>query len=523
MELTPENAVAGDKAYLNLLIWQTLRSSATGCLRSAVWGIAAQCVLMGVMGMRLLPLVQGRLVVSRLELCGIALGAGLVTATLGVSFDQTHRLIGSLQDYLSILHIDQLENMVIVAISGALGVSLMVCAVWRIWLTSRRIYLIPLLLLLPLTTLGLGLSILIHGPTMPIPSVSKFRIFSGWVVMQGMLLKLWVGAMVAGLIVVWSSWVLCIAMKRGEGRGKDFRLVCETTAPATLATLIMLVYLCATGGSLDNASRAILQSLPALSYLSLLHPILNGASPSEGGIKLSDSPYPVYSYTSPPPPSAYSYSRAGSSLHQRLTQHLVDPAQAQAQAQVPALAQAQAQAQAQQIRAFSRHTARSNGYSRSGESDDGGSVKVTADKVIYKSPSLSHSISPPPSAWTFNRSRYTPSQASSPIPTPGFQAEYPDVPLSVMAPFTDWEYDPNYWDADRDGESVRTTVAPSFKSAVPSGKTLIRTKSERSKKSTSRGPHGVGGGGGIITLDHSGWPIPVPVPPLDGKGRKGYI
>ncbi|OCF30395.1 hypothetical protein I316_07963 [Kwoniella heveanensis BCC8398] len=521
MELTPENAAAGDKAYLNLLIWQTLESSAIGCLWSSVWGIAVQGVVMGMIGMRLLPLVQGRLAISRLQLCGVALGAGVVTAALGVSLDQTHRLIGSLQDYLSVLRIDQLENLVIVALAGVLGVSLMLHVVWRVWLSSRKILLITFLILLHLTTLGLTLSILVHGPAMPIPSVSKFRIFGRWVKMQGLLVQLWMGSMVAGLVLVWSSWVLCVAMKGRQGRGKDVRMICATMVPSTVIALIMLIYLCATGGSLDNASRAILQSLPAIFCLTILHLILENASPSEGGIKLCDSPYPVYSYTSPPPPSAYSYSRAGSSLHQRLTQNLVDHHQVQAQAQ--------AQAQAQ-VRSQSRHTGRTNGTSRSGVSEDAGSVKVIVDKMVHKSPSLSHSISPPPSAWTFNRSRYTPSQASTPIPTPGFQAEvYPEVPLSVMAPFTDWDYDPNYWDADRDGDSVRTNIAPSFKSAVPSGKTLlIRSKSERSKKSRRRseavgGGGGGGGGGGIITLDHSGWPVPVPVLPLEDKVKKGYI
>ncbi|WVQ98245.1 hypothetical protein IAU59_005368 [Kwoniella sp. CBS 9459] len=508
MELTPESAAAGDKAYLNLLIWQTLRSSATGCLWSAVWGIAAQCFLVGVIGIRLVPLVRGKVVVSKLELSGIALGAGIVTASLGLSLDQTHRLIGSLSDYLPILRADQLENVVIVALAGLLSVSLMLSVIWRVWLSSRKIFLIPILLLFPLAALGLCISILVHGPTIPVPSVSKFRVFEAWVDMQGLMLRLWTGAMLAGLIVVWSSWVVCIAMERREGRGKEVRFVCETMALPTTVVLIMLVYSCVTGGTFDNASRATLQTLPATFYLAIIHLILGTAALiEEGGIKLSDSPYPVYSYTSPPPASAYSYSRAGSSLHQRLTQNLGDHNLNHIQAQ----AQTQVQAQA---RSQSRYTGRSCAASRSGASDDGGSsVKVTVDQVIHKSPSFSHSISPPPSAWTFNRSRYTPSQASSPIPTPGFQAEYPDVPLSVMAPFTDWEYDPNYWDADRDGDSVRTTIAPSFKSAVPSGKTLVRTKSERSRKS-----------GRVITLDHSGWPMPVP--PLGdekGKSRKGYI
>nr|XP_019008290.1 uncharacterized protein I206_06845 [Kwoniella pini CBS 10737]OCF47071.1 hypothetical protein I206_06845 [Kwoniella pini CBS 10737] len=129
-----------------------------------------------------------------------------------------------------------------------------------------------------------------------------------------------------------------------------------------------------------------------------------------------------------------------------------------------------------------------------------GSVRITIDKLV----SESTYIPPPPSAYTYGggKDRRTHTRhTSSPLSTPIY-SDYPDIPLSIIAPLSQWiDYDSN--DNDKIPYYDRNQIEDdreSYKSAVPSGKTLLRTKSERSKK--DRG----------IVLDHEGWNVEVPLP-----------
>nr|XP_019046959.1 hypothetical protein I302_03565 [Kwoniella bestiolae CBS 10118]OCF25889.1 hypothetical protein I302_03565 [Kwoniella bestiolae CBS 10118] len=482
MELTEENAQAGDKAYLDLVLLQTLGSDRVNLIWCSIWGILVQAYLLGFLISKIWEIgVRWKRYEKGILGC-VAVELALIIAQLGVSIDQTYR-ISFTSIYTDIAVDDSWRNVVGMICCGVMGGMSMGYGIWSVWKMSPRKRLIIPLIILNIISLGLIMGLSVISCQMPLASVSRLYLVEEWVNRQGVLMRCWLGMGLVSHAGVWIIMVWLIRSKREFDKGRRLVIVAQALAVEV--------------PSLANASRPIFQSFSPLHLLSFIyllrisHPVPTSTDDGEnGGIRLSESESISIYYKSPP------VSRRGL---------LPD--------------------------SYSGYTTSTSSGQRSIQSSKSGlgmgSVKVSIDQIVTES----KSVTSPPSAYKFKDKqpiahiRYPSSSTiASPIPTPRYSnSGYSDVPLSIIAPFSEWlEYNSTRdlpSDSNNDNEANNDKM--SYKSAVPSGKTLYRSKSERSKKD-----------GGIV-LDHTGWdvaPIPVPLPPpmpasvssteLQKEGRK---
>ncbi|WVQ69467.1 uncharacterized protein L199_007685 [Kwoniella botswanensis] len=480
MELTEENAQAGDKAYLDLVLLQTLGSDRDSLIWCSIWGIVIQGYLLGFTISRLWRFVCRRKKYEKVIWGGVLGGLMLIIIQLGMTIDQTYRIIFT-SYYTDISKDDARRNIVTIVCSGTMGGLSVGFGMWMLWkMIPRTLLIIPFVI--PTTiSIGLtvGISVILYR--MPKASVSKLFLVQEWLRKFGILLRVWLGVELVLHVGIWSIMVWQIRSKKEFEKGEKLRIVCQALCLPTLVIIVLLIYSLVELPSLVNASRPIIQSLSHLFFLTFMYLLdLSHFTPSssEGEIALPESSS-VY-YKSPP------ISKRGL---------LPD--------------------------SYSGYTTTTSTSSGSGSGSGGhrgpkspkskvgiGSVRVSIDQLVTES----KSISSPPSAYKFKdkqphtHQRYPSlSPVQSPIPTPRYSnSGYSDVPLSIIAPFSEWlEYNsPHHHtqahDGDEEGIHGADADNMSYKSAVPSGKTLLRTKSERSKK--DRG----------IVLDHTGWEVPLP-------------
>ncbi|KAK6903528.1 hypothetical protein I203_107032 [Kwoniella mangroviensis CBS 8507] len=483
MELTEENAQAGDKAYLDLVLLQTLGSDRDNLIWCSIWGILIQGYLLGLTVSRIWRFVCRRKRYEMVIRGGVLGGLMLIITQLGITIDQTYRIIFAFH-YTDISMNDARRNIVTIVCSGTIGCLSVGYATWMLWKMAPRISPIIPLIILNTIIIGLTVGISVISYQMPKASVSDLFLVKEWLGKFGILLRVWLGIELVLHVGIWMIMVWQIRSKKEFEKGEKLRTVCQALWSPTLAIVVLLVYSLVEIPSLVNASRPLVQSFSALFFLTFMYllDLSHFTSSLDGEIALPESSS-VY-YKSPP------ISRRGL---------LPD--------------------------SYSGYTTTTSTSSGSGSGSGGhrstksskskagmGSVRISIDQLVTES----KTISPPPSAYKFkdkqpqhrseSHQRYpslTPVQ--SPIPTPIYSnSVYSDVPLSIIAPFSEWlEYNsPHHHSQAHDGdeEGIHGADADdmSYKSAVPSGKTLLRTKSERSKK--DRG----------IVLDHTGWEVPLP-------------
>ncbi|WWD07460.1 hypothetical protein V865_005560 [Kwoniella europaea PYCC6329] len=484
MELTEENAQAGDKAYLDLVLLQTLGSDRDNLIWCSIWGTLIQGYSLGFTVSRLWRFVCRRKRYEKVIWGGVLGGLTLIIIQLCITIDQTYRIIFT--SYYTDRSIDDARrNIVTIVCSGTMGGLSAGFGIWMIWkMTPRRLLIIPFIIFNTIS-IGLTVGISVISYQMPKASVSNLYLVKEWIWEFGILLRVWLGVELILHVGIWLIMVWQIRSKKEFERGEKLRIVCQALCLPTLVIIVLLVYSLVEIPSLVNASRSIFQTLSPLFFLTFTN-LLNLShftpSPSDGEIALPESSS-VY-YKSPP------ISRRGL---------LPD--------------------------SYSGYTATTSTSSGSGSGSGGhrstkiskskvgiGSVRISIDQLVTES----KSIASPPSAYKFKDKQPRPhsqshqrypslSPVQSPIPTPRYSdSGYSDVPLSIIAPFSEWlEYNsPHHHtqahDGDEEGIHGADADNMSYKSAVPSGKTLSRTKSERSKK--DRG----------IVLDHTGWGVPLP-------------
>lgn len=222
-------------------------------------------------------------------------------------------------------------------------------------------------------------------------------------------------------------------------------MVAESMLPVSIVALVFLIHLCLYTPSLANIGRTIMQCLPALSLISILNPLTYRHrlqsiidTQSNVGLKPSDAG-----------------GCGGSGL---ITNRLTGISSA--------------------FKSFS--------YKERPEDEEEISVRVTVDTYTFEN------VSSTPSTHDFSNGYKELSPVASPTPT-----LLPDSSSAVLAPIV--PFDPREFVGQLpqgDSQSARTFVAPSFKSAVPSGKSIARTKSQKSSKKPKGGP----------ILDPAGWP-----------------
>ncbi|WRT64596.1 uncharacterized protein IL334_001529 [Kwoniella shivajii] len=464
MELTEENAQAGDRAYLNLVLLQALGSDRTSLIWSSIWGLMIQSCLLGYILSRIWGFIEKRTRFSQITLGSICLSVSMLLIEFGFTADQTYRILSS--DYVDIALDDSRRNMASVVVCGILGAFSMMNGCRELWkMKPRKSIMIPLITG-SIGSIGINIGVIVVGSRMPQASVSNLNSVSRWIKELGILFRLWLGLSLVLCIWIWVALILAINTNMKERREKFIakRRTSEAMILPTLNLIILMIYTCVEILSLVNVSRTLFQALSYSYLVSSLHFIIHFQQKvglEEEGNHESSSVY----YTSPLYPRKQS---------------------------IPSL-------DSRSGKTASSGQTTSNGSGKSAN----GSVKITVDTHI----SESKMISSPPSAYTYGKirrhGRYTSSPIPSPIPTPtGINSHYSDVdniPLSIIAPFTDWlEYSNQQELSNNNNNNNLNDDSSSCKSAVPSGKTLLRTKSERSKK-----------GNGII-LDHQGWVESLP-------------
>ncbi|WWC86724.1 uncharacterized protein L201_001602 [Kwoniella dendrophila CBS 6074] len=482
MEFTEENAEAGDQAYLNLILLQTLGSDRSNLIWCSVWGLIVQSNLLGILVYKILKIINNRKRCSKWVVGVIICGLIILLIQLGITIDQSYRLTFT-GDSSSIAIDDSRRNIGTIVICGILSTLNLVYGSWLIWnMGQKKRFVIP-------TTIGITISlriilgIAIVTYQIPIATVSKMFLIKEWVKKQGILLRVWSALLLVlhGQICLTLGYLIR-SMKKMD-KSQKMKVICEALILPIAILAISLIYSAVEIPSFANAFKPLIQSLPALFLFSFIHllSLSYGFKGKNNGRLSIDSS--AYYYTTPqidirkgllPSSSSDTYSYSGYTS-------------SSTSASTPS--------------SFDRGFKNPKDY-RESFSD---SVVMTVDTLGSESKTLS----PPPSAYSFGSGsesgsgssqrsklnhRYIPSPLPSPLHTPK-NPEYTDIPLSIIAPFSEWlnQQNPNAGLPSNEDDTIIEQDTLSYKSAVPSGKTLLRTKSERSKK--DRG----------IILDHTGW------------------
>ncbi|WVQ81117.1 hypothetical protein IAT38_003239 [Cryptococcus sp. DSM 104549] len=506
-----------DDAYLNLMLWQAMGSSAEYLLWCSVLGVMFQSIILGITLSQTRRYLQLHALSDPvLAVLGVVAGVSALIVILGLSASQTHQILkSSSSSYTSIASTDNSTNLILLCFIGVLAASGEGYGVWKVWKMAgaRRGWVCGGLGVGVLATLGLSWTTVTLGAAMPQPTISDLSAFTTRMDRQGNLYKAWAGMFAAVNFAVWGALIVCLTKCRVEFRTEErlrtmlLWMVSESMLPPAIVSAVLLIQLSTHTPSLSNFSRPLLQCLPALFLLSILHPLTErhrlqniiDHRTLEGAIKLSNSNF---------------HSALGTGLGM----------------------------------GSGRRTSRSTGSSLGGfktfsykgvkERDDvkEGSVRITIDRFV----AVDDAVSPPPSAYNF-ASRMPPSSTyvspaqSAASGAPSATASAGQVPAShIIAPFDTWTLPalPSTVatsSPDDDAFSMRTAVTASFKSAVPSGKSLARTRT-RTDSETGKSPYSHkysysrssrknrrNGGAGPV-LDPTGWPeMPERNEPKEGE------
>ncbi|OWZ33703.1 hypothetical protein C356_05357 [Cryptococcus neoformans c45] len=447
--------MASDEAYLNLLLWQTLSSTPNYLLWCSVLGLVFQCILLGILISQARRYLEVYSLRDPLPLVLVVVtGLGAVIAVLAIACIQIHRLISESDDYLTVSAVDNVSNLVIFGIAGALGSAGLVHSICKVWKISgaTRFYVCGPLALGVLASWGLVLSALVHGASIPEITVINFDYVDVWMKKQAILYKCWAGLLAGMYLTTWYSrnYFLARQCKQfGEQKSLSRMLlwmVAESMLPVSIVALVFLIQLCVYTPSLANIGRTIMQCLPALSFISILNPLtyhhrLQSIIDTQNnvGLKPSDTGGP-----------------GGFGL---ITNRLAGLSSA--------------------FKSFS--------YKERQKDEEERSVRVmTVDSYVFEN------VSSQPPSHNFSNGYGDLSPVASPTPT--LLPDSSSVVLAPTVPFDPYEFVGQL--PQKDPQSPRTFVAPSFKSAVPSGKSIARTKSQKSSKKPRGGP----------ILDPTGWP-----------------
>lgn len=150
-------------------------------------------------------------------------------AVLAIACIQIHRLISESDDYLTVSAVDNISNLVIFGIAGALGGAGLIhaiCKVWKVcdfWIFggdyscgvsltemgqisgATRFYVCGPLALGVLASWGLVLSALVHGASIPEITVINFDYVDVWMKKQAILYKCWAGLLAGMYLTTWCS------------------------------------------------------------------------------------------------------------------------------------------------------------------------------------------------------------------------------------------------------------------------------------------------------------------------------
>nr|ODN89556.1 hypothetical protein L203_02268 [Cryptococcus depauperatus CBS 7841] len=456
--------MASDLEYLNLLVWQALGSTLNHLVWCSILGLMLQCFLLGIVFSHCRRYLETyTLSDPAVTVLGVVIGIGLVMTNLGVTCSQTRRLISQSGDHSPMASADNTGNLIVVSLATAIGFAGMVYGIWKIWKLAgkSRVMFCGPLGVAALAYLGLSGAVLRHGVTKPETQLANLDSITVWINSQGNYYKAWAGLLFGVYFTIWlMTALLLFGQKRIFGtEGGLYKtllwVISESMLPIIVASLVLLIQLTSHTPSLATSSRVTIQTLPALALLSILNPLIYRTrlqaivdSRSLAETDLSNS---------------IGLSRL--SRGKRMT--------------------------------VSTFSFKNFSYKEKLKDEEEHSVRVTVDTHV-----MENNISPPPSAFSFNSRFRDISPLASPTPTLFPNGCSSPVFPKLASPFDPYEASVALED---DSRSFQNISAPSFKSAVPSGKSLAVSKIDRSKsiksertvkKKKKMGP----------VLDPSGWP-----------------